>query len=144
MRSRFNRDHTTPSEPATMTPPKTPDVKEADVKIFLAKILTGWLAGLPFTNVLLVALLAMFGWMSHYIITVAAPDHFSAMQLGYQTQEISHVAEREASEKRNAMQRESDLMMYDKWIGIMSSRVPRVPPNRSDTAATGQPGSSAN
>ena len=127
-----------------MTPPKTPDVKEADVKIFLAKILTGWLAGLPFTNVLLVALLAMFGWMSHYIITVAAPDHFSAMQLGYQTQEISHVAEREASEKRNAMQRESDLMMYDKWIGIMSSRVPRVPPNRSDTAATGQSGSTAN
>jgi len=141
MRSRFNRDHTTPSEPATMTPPKTPDAKEAAVKIFLAKILTGWLAGLPFTNVLLVALLAMFGWMSHYIITVAAPDHFTAMQLGYQTQEISHVAEREASEKRNAMQRESDLMMYDKWIGIMSSR---VPPNRSDTAATGQPGSSAN
>jgi len=72
-----------------MTPPKTPDVKEADVKIFLAKILTGWLAGLPFTNVLLVALLAMFGWMSHYIITVAAPDHFSAMHLVIRRRDIA-------------------------------------------------------
>lgn len=64
-----------------------------------------WLAGQPFSNVLLVAILGSLLWFGHYSLTVAVPSHLKQIQDGYDRIDRNHRDERE-------MLRQT----YEKWI----------------------------
>lgn len=77
----------------------------------LKDIVVKYVAGQPFNNMLLIAILTMIGWLGHYALTIAIPEHLRQIQSGYETLNTSHEAERGRT-----------LEMYDRWL---SSKPPQ-------------------
>jgi hypothetical protein len=68
-----------------------------------------WVAGQPFNNVLLVAILFCIGWGGYYTVTVGIPSHLQQIQQGYESLTESHRDERERT-----------LELYDRWMNKSS------------------------
>jgi len=95
----------------------------------LKELAARWLFGQPFTNVLLVALLSVTGWLGQYTITKAIPEHLSTIQQGYESLESSHVDERQLTQQRFEQERTMRIQMYDKWMDRIASSPPiKSPP----------------
>lgn len=62
-----------------------------DYKVIAAK----WVAGQPFTNVLLCAILLSFGYCLYYAMTVVIPSHLQTIQEGYEKLDDTHMKERD-------------------------------------------------
>ena len=77
----------------------------------LKELAAKWLFGQPFTNVLLVALLSVTGWLGQYTITKAIPEHLSTIQEGYESLESSHVDERQLTQQRFEQERTMRIQM---------------------------------
>ncbi len=71
----------------------------------IKEIAAQWVLGQPFTNVLLLMILAAVGWGGYYALTVAVPAHLKLIQTGYEKMEDSHRGEREDRVKA-----------YDRWM----------------------------
>ncbi len=80
----------------------------------LKEQVVGYVAGQPFNNVLLLAILAVIGWLGHYGLTTAIPKHLEQIQDGYEKLSISHENERTRT-----------LEVYDRWLGSNPPRESR-------------------
>ena len=77
-----------------------------------------WASGQPFTNVLLVALLGMIGWLGYYSLTVAIPEHLKQIQEGYERIEADDRADRGVIRDQ-----------YEKWLEkILDARMRSASP----------------
>jgi hypothetical protein len=69
-----------------------------------------WVAGQPFNNVLLVAILFCIGWGGYYTVTTGIPSHLQQIQQGYESLTESHRDERQRT-----------MELYDRWINKTSN-----------------------
>lgn len=75
----------------------------------IKSLVVNWIAGQPFSNVLLLAIFVSIGWIGHYSMTTAIPLHLQQIQKGYESLTESHREERERT-----------LQLYDRWMNRSS------------------------
>lgn len=85
-----------------------------------------WASGQPFNNVLLMTILASFGWACWHGITTAIPSHLKQIQAGYESLDDKHTTEREQSRLDRITERKLLVETYDKWFERISGSNPTL------------------
>lgn len=76
----------------------------------IPKLVADWIAGQPFTNVLLTSILASVGWTAYYSVTTAIPAHLQMIQSGY-----------ERINQHHREDRTSLMQQHEKWLDRVMS-----------------------
>lgn len=89
---------------------------KADMPQDYKTIAAQWVAGQPFTNVLLVAILSAGGWCGYYAITIAIPAHLQTIQNGYERLDEMNRSERDRIDRQHSTERETIRRQFEGWL----------------------------
>lgn len=64
-----------------------------DLKMRVTDRLVGWVVNKPLTDVLLLLILGVLGWLGYFALNVAIPRHLTQIQAGYERAEEHHLGQ---------------------------------------------------
>lgn len=82
----------------------------------IKELVIRWLAGQPFTNVLLATGFGAFCWVFYHLITVTIPVVYDRQEQFLKQMTDQHREERTEMSTRHQAEREQTLRTYDKWL----------------------------